>query len=191
MQRGLIGLINTPAQGSKPLPGVDWCADNGCFSANWHAEKWWKWLTKQPRTMRFAVAPDVVTDHLQTLELFKEWGPMMTREKLPIAFVAQDGATPKEIPWQKISAVFIGGSTEWKLSRYAVDVVEQANEFGIWAHVGRVNSYKRLRWARDIGADSADGTCLTFAPDVNLPRLLSWLRRLEQETALPLAMGKL
>ncbi len=32
------------------------------------------------------------------------------------------------------------------------------------------------RYAAAIGCDSADGTYLTFGPDVNLPRLLSWTR---------------
>jgi hypothetical protein len=29
--------------------------------------------------------------------------------------------------------------------------------------------------AKRMGCDSADGTFLTYGPDVNLPRLLSWL----------------
>ena len=39
----------------------------------------------------------------------------------------------------------------------------------------RVNSLKRLRYAASIGCHSADGTCLAFGPDRNLPRLLGWL----------------
>jgi len=190
MRAGLIGFIKTPIQGNKLLPGVDWCADNGCFSSKWNEEKWWQWLTNQPRTMRFAVVPDVVADHAKTLELYKKWGPLMTEAEIPCAFVAQDGAVPDEIPWENIASVFIGGSTEWKLSPYSAAIVQRANILNIWAHVGRVNSYKRLRYARDIGANSVDGTYLTFGPDTNLPKLLTWLRRLEQETPLEVERGE-
>jgi hypothetical protein len=38
-----------------------------------------------------------------------------------------------------------------------------------------------------MGADTADGTFVTFAPNVNLPRMRVWLRRLEHEPVLPWA----
>jgi hypothetical protein len=41
--------------------------------------------------------------------------------------------------------------------------------------MGRVNSLKQLRYARDIGCASADGTFITFAPDTNLRRCLDTL----------------
>jgi hypothetical protein len=47
--------------------------------------------------------------------------------------------------------------------------------------MGRVNSLKRFRAARSMGCDSVDGTYLTFGPDINLPKLLSWLD--DSETA--------
>jgi hypothetical protein len=43
--------------------------------------------------------------------------------------------------------------------------------------MGRVNSYKRLKYAHDIGCQSADGTYVAFGPDVNLPKCLEWVRR--------------
>lgn len=45
--------------------------------------------------------------------------------------------------------------------------------------MGRVNSFRRLRYAQDIGCNSADGTFLAFAAragaDMAVRRLLAWL----------------
>jgi hypothetical protein len=46
--------------------------------------------------------------------------------------------------------------------------------------MGRINSLRRLRYAAAIGCHSADGTCLTYAPQQKLPRLLSWLDQVNQ-----------
>jgi hypothetical protein len=47
---------------------------------------------------------------------------------------------------------------------------------GLWCHMGRVNSLRRLRLAVQDGYDSVDGTFLAFGPDRKLPRLLTYLR---------------
>jgi hypothetical protein len=41
--------------------------------------------------------------------------------------------------------------------------------------MGRVNSFRRLRYAQAIGCDSADGTYIAFGPNQNLPNVLAWL----------------
>ncbi len=184
MRAGRIGFIATPKQGNRLEPDARWCADNGCFSEAWKAETWRRWLTTVPPTMDFAVCPDVVADNKKTLEMFNEHAPFMESLGLPIAFVGQDGATPDEIPWERIATLFVGGSTEWKTSGEAVHLMQRAKHEGKTVHVGRVNSFRRLRWARDNGADTADGTHLTFNPTENLASLLRWLIRLEQEQPL-------
>lgn len=181
-----IGYIDTPSQGNKRPENVDWCADNGCFSERWNETKWWQWLDKQPRTMRFATVPDVVADWNATLERFEQYAPQMTTAGFPIAVVAQDGAQISSVPWQRISAVFIGGSTEWKLSKTSEAIIQEANRLSIWCHVGRVNTFRRLRWARDAGANSVDGTMLTFQPTENFAKLRKWLRVLEDSQPLPI-----
>lgn len=182
MTAGLLDLIDTPRQGNARPDGVDWIADNGAFSDKWDADEWWAWLIAQPRTCRFAVAPDVVGDWLATLERFDEWEPRMHAEGFPVALVAQDGATPDTTPWERLDALFIGGSTAWKLSAESVAMIRAAKARGLWVHIGRVNSLRRLRWAAAHGADSADGTFLTFAPNENLPKLTRWLSRVNAET---------
>lgn len=186
MRDGLIGYIDTPAQGNRREPSVEWCADNGCFSDRWQPDRWWKWIERQERTMRFATCPDKVADWDATLRLFDQWAPRMDSAELPVAIVAQDGANVETIPWDDITCVFIGGSTEWKLSQTSEAIIAEANRRNKWAHVGRVNSYRRLRWASDAGANSADGTHLTFNPTKRLAEVLRWLSNLESSPSLDL-----
>lgn len=86
------------------------------------------------------------------------------------------------MPLDLCDAVFIGGSTPWKLSPAAANLAAYAREHGKSVHMGQVNSLRRLRYAASIGAGSADGTYLAFGPDRNLPTLLGWLRTLPQES---------
>ena len=80
--------------------------------------------------------------------------------------------------------LFLGGTTEWKLGPDAWRLTEHAKSEGRWVHMGRVNSERRFTTARAMGCDSADGTFLTFGPDVNLPRLLAWLERADEKPML-------
>jgi EAL domain-containing protein (putative c-di-GMP-specific phosphodiesterase class I) len=79
----------------------------------------------------------------------------------PLAIVLQDGATIKNTPWQDIQAVFVGGSTDWKLGEEARHLIHYAKNNNLWVHVGRVNSIKRLRYCKENNVDSVDG--LAFA----------------------------
>lgn len=191
MRDGLIGLIDTPLQGSAAAKdsvhavGGTWSADNGCFSDRWDQAKWWKFLVDNAHradTCLFAVAPDVVGDALATHERSEPWLQRIRDLGYPVAYVAQDGLEDLELPydgtdwWDSFDVLFIGGTTEWKLGRHARRIVAQAKARGKWVHMGRVNSERRYRYAHGIGCDSADGTFLTFGPDTNLPRLLSWAR---------------
>ena len=176
MRDGLLGYIDTPAQGNKRPDGVPWCADNGCYSSNWDEAKWWKFLTDnadRAGACLFAVAPDVVGDAAATLAKSAPWMPRIRALGYPVAFVAQDGLEHIDIPWDDFDVLFVGGTTQWKLAN-AWPYILDAKARGKRVHMGRVNSRKRYRFARDMGCDSADGTFLTFGPDVNLPRLLSW-----------------
>lgn len=177
MTAGILGRVCTPNGGVK-AEGV-WCADNGAFSAKWNADKWWRFLEinmADAPTCLFAALPDVVGDWPASLALSLPWLPKVKALGYPVALVLQDGATPDTVPWDDLDAVFIGGSTGWKLGADVRGLVAEAKRHCLWVHMGRVNSEKRLRYAAHIGCDSADGTYLSFGPDVNFPRLLAWLR---------------
>lgn len=189
MRDGLLGLIDQPNQNKVTQvvaaheAGAAWCADNGCFSDRWDEGKWWAFLTDNAHradSCLFAVAPDVVGDAAATLEKSAPWLPQIRALGYPVAFVAQDGLEVLPVPWDDFDALFIGGSTEWKLGHHAREIAAEAKRRGKWVHMGRVNSERRFRYAAAIGCDSADGTYLTFGPDVNLPKLLSWARLNDQ-----------
>lgn len=181
--RSDLGFIVTPHMGNKiDLSREVWGADNGCFTKpEWFGDgsAYLRWLAGKPRgTCLFATAPDVVGDARATNIRSLPFLPKIRRLGIPAALVAQDGLEEISIPWHAFDVLFIGGSTEWKLGEACRAIVAEANARGKWVHMGRVNSAKRLRYAEDIGCDSADGTFLAFGPTKNLPRLLGWLDEL-------------
>jgi hypothetical protein len=178
MVAGLVGCMTTPGQGNLVPPGAWWAADNGAFGDAYVGDDaWLDWLARRPYDRGrclFATAPDVVGDALATLERSAPFLPAIRGLGYPAAFVAQDGAEDTGVPWDELDCLFIGGTTEWKLSSAAESLVNQARSYGKWAHLGRVNSWKRWQVADAWGCDSCDGTYLAFAPDRWLPDVLSW-----------------
>lgn len=185
MTAGLIGLIETPMQGSRGrieaahAGGVTWVADNGCFGKGYPGDDaWLNWLARNAHrvpTCMFATAPDVVGDAEATLARSVPWLRPIRDLGYPAALVAQDGLEELTVPWDAFDVLFLGGSTEWKLGPHAAALTAEAIARGKPVHMGRVNSFKRFAYARRIGCASVDGTYLTFGPDKNLPRLLRWI----------------
>lgn len=182
MRDGRLGFIDTPAQGNHRPDGVRWCADNGCFSKGYPGDdEWLTWLASMETAgCVFATAPDVVGDAQATLDRSLPFLPKIRALGYPAALVAQDGLEHHNVPWDTLDALFIGGTTNWKLGPHARALVAEAKARGKWVHMGRVNSRARYEYARRIGCDSVDGTYLTFGPHTNLPKLLSWVRGADQ-----------
>lgn len=179
MTSGELGQMCTPAEGRAPLPGVTWAADNGCFGKGYPGDaRWIAWLERHSADADrclFATAPDVVADSAATLRRSALWYSAIRSLGYRPALVAQDGLRVADVPWHDVDALFIGGSTPWKLDSNATTLAHAAKARGKWLHMGRVNSGKRWRYAESIGCDSVDGTFLTFGPDTNLPRLRAWM----------------
>jgi len=182
MRDGLIGYIDTPAQGNIRPAGIAWAADNGCFGKGYPGdEAWLAWLgSMDPTGCLFAVAPDVVGDAAATWARSAPMLPKIRALGFPAALVAQNGMEHQAIDWDAFDVLFIGGDTEWKLGRYARQLVREAKAHGKRVHMGRVNSQRRYQYALAIGCDSADGTYLTFGPDKLLPDVLAWSRLVNQ-----------
>lgn len=125
---------------------------------------------------RWVAAPDVVGQACRTLELFDHWHPILNGggDGWPVAMVAQDGQENQRIPWDRMAAVFIGGSTEWKLGKHAQAIVRVAKQLGKWVHAGRVNTPGRFEYFEEMGADSIDGTGLSR---------YTWMRKRIAESA--------
>lgn len=182
-----------------------WAADNGCFSQAkpFDEGRWLAWLDSMPREgCLWATAPDVVGSHERTVERSAGWLPIIRQLGFRAAFVAQNGATVENVPWDDFDALFIGGVpecrpcgftreaadfrrrhcptcgaklTEWKCSDQVEPLIVEAHRRGMLVHVGRVNSRSRFEWCRDHEADSADGTMIKFAMRVGVDNLISWL----------------
>lgn len=182
---GRLGCITTPEQGNVTFPHEwDVIADNGCFSDRWEHHAWLRWLLDRERTIRFAVAPDVFDPtgrptHAETLERWRTYGPLIERHGFVPAFVCQVGSTPQNVPDAPV--LFLGGTTEWKEGRPAELLAEWANERGVWVHMGRVNTLRRLRIAKAFGCHSVDGTTISKGSRRNLPQMLRFLREIETQ----------
>ena len=185
MANGHLGQIATPAAGNRVLADVDWIADNAVFAGRYPGnDAYLAWLSERAEhagRCQFVVAPDVVGNAEETLALSAPMTPRIRMLGFWVALVAQDGLERLSVPWADIDCLFIGGTTEWKLGPAAQGLAAEAKEQGKWVHMGRVNSWERLRYARHIGCDSVDGTYLAFGPDKNLPRLQRWLTEVNDQ----------
>lgn len=195
-----LGLLVTPDT-SYHLQVNDfpfWAADNACFNhpERFVTEEYLAWLGAFPLPQRhsclFATAPDVlntlpdgtkVGDAAATLRRSLPVLPAIRELGFKAALVAQDGLQDLYVPWSLFDVLFIGGSTEWKLSDHARRLSAEAIRHGKTVHMGRVNSYKRLKIADGFGCDTADGTFLKFSPTENIGRLLSWFDKLQADRA--------
>lgn len=188
---GRLAVMTTPKQGNILPPGCWYAADNGRFGKGWPgAEKWWAWLESTvarygAERCLFATAPDVVADPVTTLAESLPWLPRIRELGVPAAFVAQDGCENGDlIPWGSFDVLFIGGSTDWKLSPTAACVAHEAKTRGLRVHMGRVNSRRRVQYARAIGCDSVDGTRIAFGPDLHLVSTLAWMHEIATQPTL-------
>ena len=185
-----IGVMLSFNAGKQSKHGHSlFAADNGCFvqSEKYSDDGFLAWLDKLDRdACLFAAAPDVVGDAVGTRKRAYPMLPRIRKLGFKAAFVVQDGETVDQIKWDELDAIFIGGSTEWKLSQYAADIVAEAKRQGKWVHMGRVNSFKRMRLAAAIGCDSVDGTYLAYEPANRKGKIKEWMEQLHRQPLLDL-----
>lgn len=183
-----IGVMLSFNVGKQALRGHSlFAADNGCFAdpKKYSNDGFLSWLDKLDRkACLFAVAPDIVGNAEGTRERAYPMLPCIRQLGFKAALVAQDGEKNDFINWDQLDAIFIGGTTEWKLSQAAADIVAAAKQKGKWVHMGRVNSFKRMRLAAAIGCDSVDGTYLAFEPENRKGKIKEWINQLQKQPLL-------
>lgn len=188
-----VGHLVTPHTGNDiagiAATGRPWAADNGCFggfdraaflamlAAIGRVANVERIRAASPVRTRplWVTVPDVVGDAYATRELWREWHHALRAHDLPAAFVAQDGCEGGYIPWSRMAALFVGGSTAYKEGDAAAWLIRQAKAHGKAVHVGRVNTERRVRLFDGLGIDSIDGTQFSMFPDTYIPR---WAERL-------------
>lgn len=155
--------------------GIPWAADNDAYSL-FHEVRYRAMLQRLIGLdgCIFVTAPDVVGVARETLALFSQWEPVLHEMGLPVGLVLQDGQEYRPVPWDRLEAVFVGGTTAWKLGPHAERLVREAKDREKWVHMGRVNSRKRLLYARAIGCDSVDGSSFAKFGRAHIPNGLEW-----------------
>lgn len=174
-----VGILLTPySQRNLDADDWTWAADNGCFGKQWEEKTWARFLGNRPNpeTALFAVVPDAVGNPHETTRRWEQHYQTVRNLGYKTAYVLQDDATNNHVPWDQLDALFIGGSTEYKLSLQAKKWVQEAKQRNKWVHMGRVNSQKRIEIAYEWGCDSVDGTFLAFGPDINAPKLIKMIQ---------------
>lgn len=164
-------LVGPKDCGGSILAGMPWALDNGAWPAfaqgrPWDAGAFAAALDRHGPGARFIVAPDVVGERAPSLRLTTKWLPnLLGRADLaaPAILVAvQDGMAFADI--EPLLAprvgIFIGGSTAWKESAI-VPWGRWAAARGIYCHVGRVNTARRISLCLAGLVDSFDGTSAT------------------------------
>lgn len=156
---GPVGQLLTPLTRYRLRnSALPWAIDNGGFSGL-DLDGLMSLLKREEhhkQSCRFVAAPDVVGSARRTLEVFERWKPRLVGWN--IAVVCQDGQEDLPMPWDDITAIFIGGSTNWKCSAHVEHLIRAAKALDKWVHVGRVNDPRRFSHFEKLGADSCDGT---------------------------------
>lgn len=158
------GFFLTPdANTLGDWPGC-YAVDNGAWKAyqqglEWQADPFVRLVQRLGAGADFVVAPDIVAGGHASLRLSLSWLPRLLDQCERVLLPVQDGMTPAHVlpHLSRRVGVFVGGSTEWKLANLR-SFCAAAVSVGAWAHVGRVNSVKRIRACLAAGASSFDGT---------------------------------
>ncbi len=163
----VLGQLLTPLSGYKDA-GAIYGIDNGAYST-FDRKKWTALVNRQAtfgptarRRCKFVCMPDVVCSAIRTLELFHIFKAQLSTSArcLPLCLVLQNGIENHAIPWNDLSAIFIGGDNDFKGCAAVAHAVKAAQHLGLWTHMGRVNGPERYDLAVKLKIDSIDGTGL-------------------------------
>jgi hypothetical protein len=193
-----LGCVITPESDRGVPEGMPWGADCGLKVARGadrgDLERYLDWLETRPydrSTCLYAVAPDVLGDAAATWERAAPLLPLIKGLGYRPALVAQDGFDPQLVAWDAFDVLFIGGkprvprNLEWKRAEHGgYAAIAEGKKRGKWVHVGRVNGGPFLRQLAAAGADSADGSILTYSPEKCWPLIVSWFDQLTEQPSM-------
>ena len=187
---GHLGHIYSPAGWREPVPWLPYVLANGAWTCHtqgtpFDAAGFLGLCDKAAacgQPPMWVAAPDVVADKEETLALWPAWELRLRGYGWPVAFIAQDGMTPGDVP-SGADLVFIGGSTAWKWSSLHAFCQAFAR-----VHVGRVNGERGLWECYDAGAESCDGTGWFRGDAKQLAGLERYLRAVNGERHRPVRL---
>lgn len=186
MQRlDALGFGEMTTRAEVPPRRRPWALDNGAFG-DWKAgrpfdhDAWCKTVSSlyvlgltREGGPDFIVAPDIVAGGVASLGFSLKYA--LGLRFAPVYLAVQDGMDEIDVARaiDTYDGIFVGGTLRWKIE-WAPRWVTLAHRFGKPCHIGRVGTFKRVRWARRIGADSID-SCLPLWSEENLIRFLDAL----------------
>lgn len=174
-------MIGPRQTGLRPLlEGRLWGGDNDAYVGRFSLEAFTAHLERlipfEPSCL-FVALPDFVHDPGSTFALWTTMRPLLALAypMFRYAFVAQTGATVEDIPGDA-DVLFLAGEDTWRQGPAGAALIRHAREeLGIPVHVGRVNSAERLVNFARMGAQSMDGTHLSFKGLPGLLEIEAWL----------------
>lgn len=168
-RRNLVALrdagwrILVSARGVLRNEGLPYALDNGAWTAFTQGEPFnvgafEKALDLMGAEADWVASPDIVGGGMRSLELSESWLPRLIDARL-VLIPVQDGLTASDVRplLGNRVGIFLGGSTEWKLSTMR-EWGELAREVGCYYHVARVNTRRRIEMCSEAGATSFDGS---------------------------------
>jgi hypothetical protein len=111
------------------------------------------------RAPYLSVVPDIVAQGLKSLDYSLEWMQKLP-DDWPWYLAVQDGMTYRDVEGVirgGFKGLFLGGTDKFK-KQTAWRWCEMAHEFGLRFHYGRAGTLKKVRHAKQIGADSIDSS---------------------------------
>lgn len=155
------GQLLSPLTNYKINEDVIFGVDNGGYTTQ-NLEKWIFMLNKITNNIdkcMFVALPDVPGSAIRTLELFDIFVDLIP-SGWPTCLIIQNGSENINIPWNKIKAIFIAGSGDWRMGDGAKHIIQTAKWLGKWIHVGRISHPDKWDYFRNLGCDSADSSVL-------------------------------
>ncbi len=174
------GRVHVANDWRYPEPGLDWILDNGAFSywknnLSFDEKRFEESLIKTELKgimPDFIIVPDLVAQGYLSLDFSLKW-----LNRIPANYncflAVQDGMEISVIDdiINLFDGIFVGGSLEWKL-KSSSEWIKLAHNHKKPCHIGRIGTFKRLVWAKSIGADSIDSSTFVQAkPDKGLQRI--------------------
>lgn len=158
-----------------PKKNIDWILDNGAYS-NWIHKKPFNSIAFREALIKiekcvsypdFIICPDIVAGGYDSLQFSLKWLDEIPAG-YPIYLAVQDGMQTDIIQnyITLFDGLFVGGTLDWKL-KTAHQWVKLAHEHNLKAHIGKVGTFKRIVWAKNIGADSIDSSTFVQAKKGN------------------------
>lgn len=161
--RLVVGPDQLRTMPRRSPPPLSWLLDNGAWGCHtqgkdFDSDAFRRALDRFGDGADFIALPDIVGGGLRSLEMSLGWLDEVAAFG-DVVIPVQDGMEVGDVrPHLRPGVgVFIGGTTEWKLSTMR-QWGALGQEAGVHVHCGRVNSAKRIQMCIDAGVTSSDGT---------------------------------